>query len=96
MPLADGTLTNEEFGLVSVKLYSFWNKTHNGPPPCTTCGSKEFFIHPALLGNRSDTLSPLSNHTRLPTVAKYCKNCGHLTEYAARMLGINVLTVESQ
>jgi hypothetical protein len=93
MPHTDGTLTDDEFGLVTSRLFECWKPIHNGPPPCPSCGSKEFFIHPALLGNRSDTLSPLDSHTRLPTVGKYCKKCGHLTEYVARVLGVEVLTV---
>ncbi|EPL1361224.1 hypothetical protein [Pseudomonas aeruginosa] len=96
MPHPDGTLKDEEFIAVSRRLYQIWEEAHGGPPICPSCGKQDFFIHPALLGNRSDTLSPLSQHTRLPTIAKYCKNCGHMTEYVARMLGIEVLTVENK
>lgn len=94
MPHPDGTLTDSEFNAVLSKLYNSWIPLHGGPPPCPTCGSRDFFIHPALLGNRSDTLSPLESHTRIPTVGKYCKNCGHLTEYVARVLGVTVRSVE--
>lgn len=93
MPLADGTLTDDEFTNATVKLFKLWEK-NGGVPACPSCGSKGFFIHPSLLGNRSDTLSPLAPHTRFPTLVKYCKECGHVTEYAARILGIDVLTVE--
>jgi|GEM_PF-6940703 len=92
MPLPDGTLTEEEFRTVVLKLTEIF-KASNGSPKCPTCGSLEFFIHPAILGNRSDTVSVMANHTRLPTVAKYCKNCGHLTEYVASYLGVTVRTV---
>jgi predicted nucleic-acid-binding Zn-ribbon protein len=93
MPLPDGTLTDEEFRLVVQKLLNFWEKGGHGreKPKCPSCGERDFFIHPALFGNRSDTLSPIERHTRLPTVAVYCKECGHLTEYVARVLGIEVL-----
>jgi len=96
MPHPDGTLTDDEFTAVAKKLTDLWANNPNGPPKCPTCGAYEFFIHPSLLGNRSDTVSIMSSHTRLPTVAKYCKKCGHLTEYVAKNLGITVLTVNNQ
>lgn len=96
MPLVDGTLTDSEFLLVKTKLFELSKLNTEGYSKCPTCGSSDFYIHPALFGNRSDTLSALSPHTRLPTVAKYCKNCGHLTEYVARIFGINVITVEDR
>lgn len=93
MPLKDGTLTDEEFGMVAGKLVKFWSANPDGRPPCPSCGSREFFIHPALLGNRSDTVSISAQHTRMPTVAVYCKKCGHVTHHVARLLGIDVLQV---
>lgn len=97
MPKPDGTLTDEEFNRVVVKLFDLWdNSPSKGRPPCPSCGSEEFYIHPALFGNRSDTLSPMESHTRLPSVVVYCKNCGHVTEHVARVLGIEVLQTEGK
>jgi predicted nucleic-acid-binding Zn-ribbon protein len=94
MPEIDGTLKDEEFSKVVLKLREFWSKDDMGSrPPCRTCGSDHFFIHPALLGNRSDTVSMMSAHTRFPCVAVYCGNCGLVDMYSARILGIEVLQV---
>lgn len=90
MPKADGTLTSEEFGTAATKLLEVWGGMRS---PCRVCGSSQFFIHPALLANRSDTVSTMAPHTRFPTVAVYCGNCGLVDHYSARALGINVLQV---
>ena len=95
MPLPDGTLTDDEFRQVVFKLNEIF-KESGGPPVCPTCGTLDFFIHPAILGNRSDTVSVMARHTRLPTVGKYCKKCGHLTEYVASYLGVTVRTVADE
>ena len=90
MPKADGTLTKSEFATVAGKLTGFWGGLK---PPCRVCGSTQFYIHPELIGNRSDTASAMAPHTRLPTVAVYCGNCGLVDHHAARVLGIKVLQV---
>lgn len=94
MPLRDGSLTEEELGRAFSVLEKHWKKGgHPGGPQCPSCGQNGYFLHPALFGNRSDTLIATESHTRLPTVGVYCKHCGHLTHYVARVLGIEVLRV---
>lgn len=90
MPSTTGELTDDEFKHIVGALHALWG---GAKKPCPACGHTHYFIHPALLANRSDTLSPLSEHTRLPTVAVYCKKCGYLEQYLAKYLGIEVLTV---
>lgn len=93
MPLPDGNLTEEEFNLVSLRLHQLW-QGNGGKKPCPQCGNHHYYIHPALLGNRSDTLSPMQAHTRMPTVLVYCRECGYADHYIARQLGIEVLLPE--
>jgi hypothetical protein len=94
MPLPDGSLTPEEFDLIRRKLAQMYSRSPSKErPPCPSCGSVGFYIHPALLANRSDSL--ISAHTRTPTVGTYCKTCGHLTEYVAWVLGIEPLKVST-
>lgn len=90
MPFSDGTLTELEFSSARDRLTLLWSRV-GGRQPCRSCGSPHYYIHPALLGNRSDTLSPYEAHTRFPTVAVYCADCGLTEHYAARILGIQVL-----
>jgi len=90
MPLPDGTLTDMEFEHVQNRLLELWG-AHEGKPPCRSCGHQSYYIHPSLIGNRSDTLGVQEPHTRLPTIGVYCGQCGLLDQYSARMLGIQVL-----
>jgi len=92
MPLSDGTLTALEFEMVNEKLALFWGKV-GGRPPCRACGSNRYYIHPALLGNRSDTLTPTEYHTRFPAVGVYCADCGHMEQHVAWVLGLLPLQV---
>jgi ribosomal protein L37E len=90
MPLPDGTLTDDEFARAVFKLHELWT-ANGGREPCRSCGEPSFFIHPALIGNRSDTLSPAEAHTRQPTVMVYCKRCGLADHHVAAVLGIEAL-----
>ncbi len=90
MPLADGTLTDIEYEHFKNRLIALWN-ANGGRKPCRSCGSEGYYFHPSLIGNRSDTLSVGEPHTRLPTVGVYCSQCGLLDQYAARIIGIQVL-----
>lgn len=95
MPLPDGSLTPEEFESVRDKLAEMYSRLPTRQrPACPSCGSIGFYIHPALLGNRSDSL--IATHTRMPTVGTYCKTCGHLTEYVAWVLGVDPLKVSTE
>lgn len=93
MPNIDGALTDAEFQTIALKLHELWGGRRK---PCASCGHEKYYIHPSLLGNRSDTLSPLGAHTRLPTVGVYCQKCGSLEQYVARILGIDVLSVNAE
>ena len=90
MPMVDGSLTTDEMSMVTGKLHQMWDRI-GGRPNCRSCGSALWYIHPTLIGNRSDTLSVLDRHTRLPTVAVYCRDCGQVEHHAAWVLGIQVL-----
>ena len=95
MPLPNGNLTDDEFVRVREKLTLMWAKV-GGRPPCRSCGEEGYFIHPALISNRSDTYAILSpHHTRQPTVMLYCKQCGLVEEYVGRLLGVEPLTSET-
>ena len=87
MPLPNGTLTEDEFEKVAQQLLKHWGGQRK---PCRSCGSDRYFIHPELFGNRSDTVTIGSPHTRLPTVGVYCAQCGLLDHYVARVLGVEV------
>jgi predicted nucleic-acid-binding Zn-ribbon protein len=89
MPLVDGTMTDEEFDFVVKKLNASWQK-RGGRPPCGQCASTNYLIHPSLIGNRSDTVAVLAEHTRMPTIAVYCADCGHVEQFSARVVGVSV------
>ena len=91
MPLADGNMTEDEFQMVSTKLATLWN-ANEGRPPCRSCGSIHYYLHPILVGNRSDTIGVLEQHTRLPSVVVYCANCGQAEFHVAWVLGLQPLT----
>lgn len=90
MPNTDGSLSDDELAKIVKTLQGFW-AINGGKKPCTKCGDERFFIHPALLGNRSDTVNVNDAHTRQPTVMIYCQQCGFADHYVARLLGVTVL-----
>ena len=90
MPFPDGRLTDDEFTLVKTKLVEMW-ALNGGKKPCGKCGHGPYFFHPALIGNRSDTVTPTERHTRQPTVMIYCQRCGYAEHYVARLLGVDAL-----
>jgi hypothetical protein len=89
MPQKDGTLTDEEFALVQKKIADFYGA--KGGRGCRVCGNDEYFIHPSLIGNRSDTVGVLEPHTRQPTVMIYCQTCGLVEHFVAWVLGVETL-----
>ena len=95
MPMPDGGLTVEEIERAHVRLVTLWAE-NNGRPPCRSCGSDLYWIHPALIANRSDTVDAQAPHTRQPTLMVYCQRCGLADHYVAWVLGMETLKVEGQ
>ena len=92
MPAPDGTLTEAEVSIAQTTLLAFWEKV-GGRPPCRSCGTDSYYIMPHLVGNRSDTLSPMEAHHRYPAVVVMCQQCGLFDQYLCRNLGISWLEV---
>lgn len=87
MPKADGQLFQEEIDLARVKLSEFW--ALGGGRKCSSCGHHDYFIMPALVGNRSDSFSRADAHSRYPAVVVMCQRCGMMENYFCTFLGID-------
>ena len=95
MPGPDGKLSDAEIATAHATLQQFWARV-GGRKPCIQCGSPQYFIMAYLNANRSDSLSPMHPHKRLPTVAVSCQQCGYLEHFIAKNVGVHWLEVPTE
>jgi len=87
MPDEKGLLSQEEIQTVT-KKFTELEKARGSDIVCEVCSNTQWMSGSSLIGLKSDIKNPLLAHTRLPSIAFVCSNCGNVKLFAAGFMGI--------